>query len=88
MINRDLGCISFGDFPMTTEGALITVEMFFHCSLAGLAILVEDLDNGSKDFLRKDEENSFLDLETKLVKDGTGILIFMGLVHLLYVAIV
>lgn len=60
--------------------------MFFHCSLTGLAILVDDLDNGLMYFLWNDEENSFLDLEAKLVKDDTGI--SMGIIHLLYVSIV
>lgn len=88
MINRDFGWISFGDFPITTEGQRTTVEIFFHCSLAGLTTLVDDLDKDMIDFLWNEEENSFLDRETGLGKDSTGILVFMWLIHLWYVAIV
>ena len=65
MINRDRGWIYFGDFPITTEGERTTVEMFFHCSFAGLTTLVEDLDKGLLYFLWNDEENSFRDRETE-----------------------
>lgn len=73
---------------MTTEGDRTTVDIFFHCSLAGLTTFVDDLDNDMIDFLWNEEENSFRDRKTGLGKNSTGILVFMGLIHLLYVAMV
>ena len=64
------------------------MEIFFHCSLAGLTTFVDDLNKDMIDFLWNEEKNSFLDRETGLGKNSTGILVFMGLFHLLYDAVV